>query len=72
MKERLEQRLSDLKQELEKGQNQLVQLDEQRSKMEKTLLRISGAIQVLKEELEGQTEEHPAEKMPELNGQEVS
>ena len=52
MKERLENRLKALEEELEKGQGQLQQLDDQRDTLEKTLLRISGAIQVLKEELE--------------------
>ncbi|MEM9337531.1 MAG: hypothetical protein AAGA66_02300 [Bacteroidota bacterium] len=72
MRKRLEQRLKELEQELEKGQKQLVQLDEQRNTMEKTLLRISGAIQVLKEELEEQTDETPTEMISESNGQEVS
>ncbi len=51
MKEKLEQRLTNLKQQMETGQNQLQQLIEQKSSLEQTLLRISGAIQVLEEEL---------------------
>jgi len=55
MKKQLEKRLALLEKEMEAGQEQLRQLDEQRNKLTSTLLRISGAIQVLKEEL-GQAE----------------
>lgn len=55
MKKQLGKRLAELGKEMTAGQEQLQQLDEQRSMLEKSLLRISGAIQVLKEEL-GQTE----------------
>ena len=61
MKKQLEKRLAELGKEMTAGQEQLQQLNEQRSVLEKTLLRISGAIQVLKEEL-GQIEN---EKQPE-------
>ena len=51
MKKQLEKRLAQLEKEMEAGQEQLRLLDEQRNKLTNTLLRISGAIQVLKEEL---------------------
>ena len=49
MKQQVDLRLQELEEELQKGQQQLHELDQQRSNLEKTLLRISGAIQVLKE-----------------------
>jgi len=51
MKKQLEKRLAKLEQEMAAGKEQLEQLEEQRNKLTNTLLRISGAIQVLKEEL---------------------
>lgn len=51
MQERLEHRLKELKAEFEAGQRMLTELETKRLEMEKTLLRISGAIQVLEEEL---------------------
>lgn len=51
MRNRLEQRLAELRQEFEKGQQALADLDAQRDNLRQTLLRISGAIQVLEEEL---------------------
>lgn len=45
----LEQRLAALRAELTRGQEQLAQLDLQRQDTRDTLLRISGAIQVLEE-----------------------
>lgn len=52
MKERLEKRLADLRDEREMGQKQLAQLDERRRQLVLVLTRIEGAIQVLIEELE--------------------
>ena len=49
MKTQLETRLTDLKSEFEAGQNMLADLNKKRSDLEATLLRISGAIQVLEE-----------------------
>ncbi len=49
MKDQLEQRLGQLKAEFEKGQRALADLQEQESRLRETLLRISGAIQVLEE-----------------------
>jgi chromosome segregation ATPase len=52
MKDQLEKRLAELKAEFESGQKMMAELDQKRANLEKTLLRISGAIQVLEEELE--------------------
>lgn len=51
MKKRLEQRLQTLRTELESGQNVLAELELKQAAVRDTLLRISGAIQVLEEEL---------------------
>ncbi|MBI5877234.1 MAG: hypothetical protein HZB53_06265 [Chloroflexi bacterium] len=45
----LEKRLGELRAELTRGQEQLAQLDLQRQETRDTLLRISGAIQVIEE-----------------------
>jgi chromosome segregation ATPase len=58
MKEQLEERLRSLKEEFERGQKKLEGLDEESQKLRHTLLRISGAIQVLEEEL-GKAEAPP-------------
>jgi hypothetical protein len=49
-------RLMQLKSELQKGQQELALLDRRRQELRDTLLRISGAIQVLEELLELSTE----------------
>lgn len=51
MKEQLKQRLRSLKTEFEAGQKMLVDLEEQQARVKETVWRISGAIQVLEEEL---------------------
>jgi predicted nucleic acid-binding Zn-ribbon protein len=51
MREQLEQRLKTLKTELETGEQMLTDLEGRRANLRETLLRISGAIQVLEEEL---------------------
>jgi chromosome segregation ATPase len=51
MREQLLQRLKNLKTEFESGQKQLANLETQANNVRNTLLRISGAIQVLEEEL---------------------
>lgn len=56
MREQLEQRLAALKQELEAGQKMLADLDRQREQLNATMLRISGAVQVLEEELAREAE----------------
>jgi prefoldin subunit 5 len=49
----IDHRLSQLKRELERGQQQLTLLEQRRQELRDTILRISGAIQVL-EELQSQ------------------
>lgn len=49
MKEHLEQRLKELKSEYEAGQKLLADLQARQTELQATLLRISGAIQVLEE-----------------------
>jgi prefoldin subunit 5 len=49
-------RLVQLKKELEKGQQQMALLEQRRQELRDTILRISGAIQVL-EELQAQSAE---------------
>ena len=51
MRDQLEHRLKTLKTELEAGEKMLADLDAKRANLRETLLRISGAIQVLEEEL---------------------
>ncbi len=49
MKQQLEQRLKELREEFESGQRALAELEAQQMNIRDTLLRISGAIQVLEE-----------------------
>lgn len=49
MKQQLKQRLNDLKEEYTSGQKMLADLDARQAELRQTLLRISGAIQVLEE-----------------------
>ena len=49
MREQMEARLAALKDEFDKGQTQLRQLESQSSSLRETMLRISGAIMVLEE-----------------------
>jgi len=51
MREQLQRRHEDLKKEFEAGQARLQELERQQSFVRETLLRISGAIQVLEEVL---------------------
>lgn len=51
MKQQLTQRLNELKTEYEAGQKMLADLEGQQANLRNTLLRISGAVQVLEEEL---------------------
>ena len=57
MKRELEARLKQLKDEYQKGQGQLVALEQETANVKNTLLRISGAIQVLQELLGDKTSE---------------
>ncbi len=49
MRDKLEQRLKELKAEYETGQKMLADLEARQSELRHTLLRISGAVQVLEE-----------------------
>ena len=51
MREQLEQRLQELQAEFESGQKMLADLETRQASLRESLLRISGAIQVLEEEL---------------------
>jgi ABC-type transporter Mla subunit MlaD len=53
MREQAERRVSELKDELQKGQQMLAELEARQAELRQTLLRISGAIQVLGELLDG-------------------
>lgn len=61
MKEQLTSRLAELKAEYESGQKMLADLERRQMELQQTLLRISGAIQVLEELLE---KEGAAESVP--------
>jgi predicted nuclease with TOPRIM domain len=55
MREQLEPRLKQLKAEFETGQTMLTDLEQKRATLQQTLLRMSGAIQVLEEVLASET-----------------
>ena len=55
MKEIIQKRLGELKKEFELGQQRMQELERQQLKLQETLLRISGAIQVLEETLNGES-----------------
>ena len=61
MREQLERRLGELKAEYETGQKMLTDLEARQTEVKQTMLRISGAIQVLEELLR-------AARQPALNG----
>ncbi len=51
MKEQLEKRLAELKTEFASGQKVMADLETKQANLRDTLLRISGAIQILEEEI---------------------
>jgi len=51
MKDQLVQRLTVLKAEFDAGQRMLAELESKQAELRNTLIRISGAVQVLEEEL---------------------
>lgn len=63
MRDQLEKRLSELKKEFEEGQKMFSEVESKRENLRQSLLRISGAIQVLEEELakEAQPPKPPAQ-----------
>lgn len=60
VKEMLEKRLSELKAERTTGENMLAELRAKEASLQQTLLRISGAIQVLEETLAQSASEPPS------------
>ena len=56
-------RLEELKRELEKGRKRLEALDRERQELRDTMLRISGAIQVIEELLSQQSPANPQSEM---------
>lgn len=69
MKQLLEQRLKELRAEFESGQKMMANLENEQANLRDTLLRISGAIQVL-EELNVTTND--IEEMPEQTGENLA
>ncbi|NTU86370.1 MAG: hypothetical protein HGA45_44745 [Chloroflexales bacterium] len=61
MRDHLQTRLTALKAEYDSGQQMLAELRQKQRALRDTMLRISGAIQVLEEEL-GKAEAEPAEE----------
>ena len=59
----MEQRLVELRQELEKGRRRLEDLDRQRQEVRDTMLRISGAIQVIEELLARESANSPEREL---------
>ncbi len=57
MREKLEKRLTTLRNEFNAGQTRLQELETELNNLQQTLLRISGAIQVLEEELQNEVKE---------------
>ncbi|WP_262840966.1 hypothetical protein [Sphaerisporangium corydalis] len=57
MRELLEKRVEALREEFHAGQEMLASLDAKRTDLQQTLLRISGAVQVLEELLQDPTTE---------------
>jgi predicted nuclease with TOPRIM domain len=67
MRIQLETRLSELKAEYEAGQKMLTELEQKQQHLRDTLLRISGAILVLEEEL-GRGDDEPGNEQPAETG----
>ncbi len=65
MREQLQLRLEELKKEFEMGQARLQETERQQAILRETLLRISGAIQVLEEMI---TSPEPADPQPTSTG----
>ena len=68
MREQIEKRLKELKTEFEDGQQMLGELEAKQISLRNTLLRISGAMQVLEELLSSQPVEIPVSAPAQLNG----
>jgi predicted nuclease with TOPRIM domain len=64
MREQLQTRLEELKKEFETGQNRLRELEAEMAYVRETMLRISGAIQVLEQMLQESEQSAEAEIRP--------
>lgn len=63
----LHHRLQQLQQEYQKGQQKLQELDQERKALYETMLRISGAMQVIRELIENANgQEAPSPEAPEV------
>ena len=60
MREQLEERVTALQADFDRGNERLKLLEDEADKLRETLLRIAGAIQVLAEEL-GRSDDDPAD-----------
>ena len=60
-------RLEELRRELEKGKQRLESLDRERLELRDTMLRISGAIQVIEELLAQDAPAHPQPELATIN-----
>ena len=72
MKRELEARLKVLKEEYQKGQGQLLALEQETANLRNTMIRISGAIQVLEEILGEKGSEDSIPKYTKLDPDEGS
>lgn len=68
MQEQIQLRLAELKKEFEIGQTRLQETERQQAMLRETLLRISGAIQVL-EEMLAESNMAGADGLPALNAE---
>ena len=64
MKDYVEQRLKELREEMEIGQKQLSKLEARSAELRNTLLRISGAVQALEEVLAHGQQRSPTHSPP--------
>lgn len=64
MKEQLQNRLEELRKEFETGQSRLKELEAEQAYVRETMLRISGAIQVLEEALRESEQSEKVETQP--------
>lgn len=62
----MQDRLIQLREELERGRREMARLDQRRQQLRDTMLRISGAIQVL-EELAARNGDQPVEQQQKTN-----
>ena len=65
MKEKLEKRLAELKAEFDSGKKVMAEYEAKQAELRDTLLRISGAIQILEEEISKENETDNKNSLPE-------